>query len=359
MRVWFVFLTCFVLASCAEPDFVPVFQDAKGIGETEDILVATNRLGSDGRTLDVSYERAEVSVPPNRAEGTVPVKARQPNPRNHFVLTDFMQLDGEQGFRTALKNKVAKLPADGTVTLFVHGFNSSHSESIFRLAQMNHDFETSTVPVLFSWPSAGRVLGYSHDQDSMIFSRDALEQTLMLMVKAAPGRILITAHSMGGMLVMETLRQIEIKHPGWSAKHLQGLVLISPDIDIDVFESQLQRIKTLPQPFVLFVSRRDLALRLSGLINGDKDRLGSAEDLTVLGRYPILVIDITEFGDSRGAGHFTVASTPALTEFFSDPELREMIVSGDLETSGGAVRGSIQRIENAISWILFPRPQRG
>jgi len=345
--------------------------DAKGIGTLHEIFAVTNRdMREDGgfgrgRETELTLLRTEVSVPPSHEAGRTKTNARRPNPSKHFVVAEQEELATARAFKQALRQRLlTKQPEAREFTLFVHGFNTSYSEGLFRLAQMQHDIESPGVPVLFSWPSAANAVSYAHDQDSMIFSRDALGQTLFELNAVAPKKTLLVAHSMGAMLSMETMRQIEISRPGWSQRNLAGVVLIAPDIDIDVFLSQLDSIDQLPQPFIVFVSSEDKALELSGLINGSRARLGSGSDIETLQDYPIVVIDITQFADGRNADHFTVGTSPELIDFLTSPELQTVFNNRSFDTgvisaSGQLVQTSAKRAEKAIQWILFPNAGRG
>lgn len=331
-----------------------------------EILAVTNRNpraeGGFGRLRqqELSYLRADVSVPPKRQPGVTRSNPGNPNPERHFVVADQDSLANQAAFKTALRQELRQLPAgEREITLFVHGYNTSYAEGLFRLAQVQHDLQTPGVPVLFSWPSAARLVGYAHDRDSIIYSRDALQQTLFTLNSVSPKRTLVAAHSLGAMLTMEALRQAEIKNPGWSSRNLAGVVLISPDIDIDVFLSQLDRFDRLPQPFVIFVSDQDKALEASALVSGRPQRLGGASDIEALRDYPILVIDISKFADGRNADHFTVGTSPELMEFLTSPELEDVLQSQDFDAgvisaSGRMVRTTAKRAEKAIQWILFP-----
>ena len=117
---------------------------------------------------------------------------------------------------------------------------------------------------------------------------------------------------MGGFLTMETLRQIDLQHQGWSARSLANLILISPDIDVDVFRNQVSHLKPAPQPFIIFVSSQDIALRLSARITGQPARLGNISNASDISDLPVLVIDVTAFSDDSDTSHFVVGSSPSL-----------------------------------------------
>ncbi|WP_254016398.1 alpha/beta hydrolase, partial [Mesorhizobium escarrei] len=51
------------------------------------------------------------------------------------------------------KNRNAKRQ----VLIFVHGYNNSYADAVFRFAQIVHDSGTDAAPILFTWPSRARV----------------------------------------------------------------------------------------------------------------------------------------------------------------------------------------------------------
>ncbi len=366
--IW-IFVLLSLVACSADREVFHLRPEAEAVGTLHEVFTVTNRgARSDGgfgrdRTQDLTFLRTDISVPPNHIPGQTKINLYNPNPARHFAIAEQQEIAGKTAFQRTLRKRLSQRPSnDQDIMLFVHGFNTSYSEGLFRMAQVQHDMSTPGLPVLFSWPSSAEFLGYGHDHDSMIFSRDALQQTLFSLNSVAPKRTLLVAHSLGAMLSMETLRQIEIKQPGWSQRNLQGVVLIAPDIDIDIFLNQLDWFDRLPQPFIIFVSSQDKALEISGLINGRPNRLGRDSDIDTLSDYPILVIDISQFADGRYADHFTVGSSPELMDFLTSPELETVWQSQDFNAGvalngGQHVRTSALRAKKAIQWVLFPKAQ--
>ena len=111
-------------------------------------------------------------------------------------------------------------------------------KSLVAIDSQETDFRLPGIGVHFSWPSAAHPLGYTYDRDSVLYARDGLEQLLRQVSAAGPDRIILVGHSLGSMLVMETLRQMEIRSPAWAQRNLGGVVLVSPDLDVDVFRQQ-------------------------------------------------------------------------------------------------------------------------
>lgn len=155
------------------------------------------------------------------------------------------------------------------------------------------------MPVLFTWPSRGSVWAYGYDLESTNYSRNALETLLRTLARnSSVGEITILAHSMGNLLTLEALRQMAIRDRRVAVK-ICNVILAAPDVDFDVFNTQIAEMGALRPHFTLFVSRDDRALQVSRRIWGDKDRLG-AIDVTQepyaaqLARSRVTAIDLTQ-----------------------------------------------------------------
>ena len=269
-------------------NLVPI--SARSPGAQVDLLVATTRAdaveppsgvmfnGERGRGL--RFADIVVSVPPDsqRKAGEVQWPSTPPgDPARDFVTLRADKLGLKQAIAD-FDRRVASAP-DAHVLVFVHGYNTRFEEAVYRYAQIVHDSAASVVPVLFTWPSRGRLLEYVYDRDSALYSRDALESVLAAM--AGNGRvksISILAHSMGNFLTVETLRQMAIRDHGLSPK-IKDIMLASPDIDVDVFRRQIAEIEASDKnpPVTLFVSQDDRALGFSSRIAGDAPRLGAID----------------------------------------------------------------------------------
>jgi len=125
------------------------------------------------------------------------------------------------------------------VLIFVHGFNNTYADAVFRFAQIVHDAGTDATPLLFTWPSRARVFDYLYEKESANYSRRALED-LILRAAESPDvdDITILAHSMGTWLAAQALRGVAMRNKTIPAK-VGNVVLASSDIDVDVFRRQL------------------------------------------------------------------------------------------------------------------------
>nr|WP_253913338.1 alpha/beta hydrolase [Pseudoruegeria sp. HB172150] len=293
-----------------------------------------------------------MTVPPARQPGTIPSFRRDVRPDEQFIVGNHATLAGAAGFRAALAAELAESPAGRReAIIYVHGFNNTFDEGVLRLAQLADDFGFEGSAIHYSWPSAGQVFGYVYDRDSVLFARDGLDNLITDIKRAGADTIILVAHSVGSHLVMETLRQRDIAHPGSVARDLAGVMLISPDIDVSLFRSQAKRIEKLPDPFGIFVSDRDRALRLSARLTGQKDRLGSASAQEVAD-LNVTLVDVTEF--SEGTGHFTTAESPALISMFNNAGNLEAAFQGDSAGRAGLLPGTILTVQEATEIILSP-----
>lgn len=279
-----VVLILIMLAGCATrpgPEVLdPVAERPEGNGSVT-VLTVTNRALTDERPQTygdgrgkLSYEQFTMQKVTSESAGKAGVSAipHPENPSKDFVTTDRRELD-EALFMQSV-NSVRK--ADGTIVVFVHGYNTSYQEAVFRLAQLGTDSDAFDLPILFSWPSMGDFRGYLADRDSITYARDDLVHLLTLLSRSrSQQRISVIGHSMGGWLVMEALRQLRLEGRDDVIARLQ-VGLASPDIDIDVFQKQAAVVGPLTPPLGVMVSADDRALSLSSRLAGGKPRLGLA-----------------------------------------------------------------------------------
>ena len=206
----------------------------------------------------------------------------------------------------------ARPPGERRVVVFVHGYNNNFSEGLYRQAQMVHDFGTPAVAVHYSWPSAADARLYLYDRDSAFFARDGLEELLRLLARTRAERIVLVGHSMGGQVVVEALRQMALVGAPEAFGKLYAVVLLSPDVDVDLFRSSVRPLARLDLPWFVFVSSRDRALRMSSFVRGQRDRLGSIADVAEVGDLDITVIDVSGVDSADPLGHETVATSPVM-----------------------------------------------
>ena len=303
------------------------------VGKNHTILVATTRerdsrpgtyFGGE-RAQSVSYATVTVAVPPTHVPGQIEWPSRAPgNPETDFVVREAAYLDSEKDFIKTLNAQLAmRPPGKRKVFVFIHGYNTMFAEGLYRFTQIVDDADAPAVPVLFTWASRGRVAGYVYDSNSATAARDELEHTLRLVFASNAEEVNILAHSMGNWVTVEALRQIKISAKLPPMKKLGAVVLAAPDIDVDVFKSQMRRFGKPRKPFFVILSRDDKALRFSDFIAGGKERLGSYSydaELTALGA---VVIDLTDVKATDRSNHAKFAQLAQIA-----PEMRQVFEGG-------------------------------
>lgn len=280
----------------------------------EPVFVATERkLDQTGptfgepRNTGLRYFRADISVPASHAPGQIEWPEGPADAATDFVVAETQVYGDQSSFARAAHSS----GPGQEVLLFVHGYNNTLSEAMYRLAQIRTDFGTPGPAVLYSWPSAGDPRGYIYDRDSVLYARDDLERLMKSLTANPNDRIVLLAHSMGSQLVMEVMRQAALKGDRRLLSRINSVVLMSPDIDPDVFRTQAQAIGDLPKPFLIFVSQQDRALNLAGFITGRKPRLGVIDSPDVVEGLAVKVIDFTALSDGEGLNHAVPATSPA------------------------------------------------
>ena len=331
----------FLLTGCASRPEVGALlanHDMSAGGRDHTILVATTRerdsrpgtyFGGE-RAQSVSYATVTVAVPPTHVPGKIEWPSRAPgNPETDFVVRDAAYLDSEREFVKTLNAQLAmRPPGKRRVFVFIHGYNTMFAEGLYRFTQIVDDADAPAVPVLFTWASRGHVTDYVYDSNSATAARDELEHTLRLVFASNAEAVNILAHSMGNWVTVEALRQIKISAKLPPMKKLGAVVLAAPDIDIDVFKSQMRRFGKPRKPFFVIVSRDDKALRFSDFIAGGKERLGSYSndaELTALGA---VVIDLTDVKATDRSNHAKFAQLAEIA-----PEMRQ-VFEGGVATQG-------------------------
>jgi esterase/lipase superfamily enzyme len=236
----------------------------------------------------------------------------------------------------------------------VHGFNNTMGDGVYRTAQMMRDLSITGVVVHYSWPSIGDPLGYAADRDSVLIARDGLEQLFVELRKAGAQRIVVVAHSMGSQLTMETLRQMAIRGNDDVLSHINGVVLMSPDLDVALFRSQAEAIGKLPQPFIIFVSKRDPVLALSARLTGQPNRLGNTQQIEDVAGLEVTVIDLSDASDAESA-HSAALSSPSVLKVLEQATTSvRRALQTDPTGRTGIFPGSVLVAQEATAVILAP-----
>lgn len=328
-RPLIVLVVVTLLGSCSRaPELVGIDNPERPAASVREatrqkVFIATTRAASEVTGVFFSGQRAPelgfasvvVSIPPNHEPGQLErPKALPPDPRTEFAVIEPAVYDTSSLFVRDLRRELARRPPhQRDILLFIHGYNNTTSDAILRIAQFVEDTEFEGVPVLFTWASAAKVTRYVYDLNSVLVARPQLLETGHILSHVGAHSYDIFAHSMGAFLLMETAvlaRQLPKDH---LRLNLASTMLAAPDIDMDLFRSQLGQLGPNRANFYVFVSKDDRALRFSQRISGGVERVGraDAEELAELG---VKVIDLSEVEDSSSGTHSKFAGSPEIVQ---------------------------------------------
>ena len=372
MRKHILIAALVLLSGCGHPTGVmtPVaLRTATPKTSQVDMLVATTRQPSGNPATLFSGERSpkpfltevSTSIPPKHTAGTVQWPQHlPPDPATDFAVTRVNQIDTPAEGRTWFRQHIE----GGHALVFIHGFNNTYEDSVFRLAQIVHDSNMHATPILFTWPSRASLFAYEYDKESTNYSRTALEQALRTLAKDPDVKdITILAHSMGTWLAMESLRQMGIRD-GHVDPKIHNVILASPDIDIQVFAKQFVEMGTPHPKFTIFVSQDDKALAASSFITGRVQRLGAinpAEEpyRSKLEEAGITAIDLTKVKTGDGLNHGKFAESPEIVQLIGQRLMTGQTLT-DSEVSLGegvaAVIGGTARTVGTVAATTISAP---
>ncbi len=336
-------LVPFVLVGCASrpgPEVLTPVAASSG-EKTLQIYVATTReressssnIFTANRANTLNFAKFVVSVPPNHKSGDLEMPTATPDPRNSFAVVD-QAVMSEAEFRKTVAPQGDTRRKKHKVFVFVHGFNSNFQELLFRLAELQADIKIDGIPILFSWPSQGQVAAYEIDKRSASYSRDYLMALLTTLSSSSEvSDITVVAHSMGGMLTVEALRQLRIEGKDRVIARLSRVVLAAPDISAKAFRAQVQDIGPLDPPLLVLVSKDDGALQASSFLDGGIARAGDIDVNDPVVREAALkekvqVVDISRLAKHDDLGHDQFVSVAVLYSRSHDQAARYRKTAG-------------------------------
>lgn len=318
-----------LLAACARaPDLIGIDNPEIPVASVKNatrhqIFLATTREPTETAGVFFSEKRAaglglasvHVSIPPTHVVGELKrPKVLPPDPRTEYAVVNPVRFDSEAAFIRSLNAELAKRPrGDRDILFFVHGYNNTTSDAVLRLAQFVQDSGFQGVPVLFDWASAANVTRYVYDMNSALIARPQAIEFGKLLDRTNAEGYNIFAHSMGGLLVMEGMVDLAQTGEIDDAGRLRNIILASPDIDMDLFRSQIVELGAVRERMFVLMSEDDKALGFSRRVAGGVPRVGAsnAQELADLG---VVAIDLTDVEDSSSGTHSKFAGSPEVVE---------------------------------------------
>ena len=202
--------------------------------------------------------------------------------------------------------------------IFVHGYNNTFDDALFRTAQIAYDLGGDGRPFgtafLYSWPSGG-LFNYVNDKDNARRDATRLRAFIQLVVQQSGARVVhLIAHSMGNVPMMEALENYQA--PAGATGSIGQVILAAPDMDVIDF----QRIAASIRGFVggrvtLYANGTDRALQAARTFYQGTPRVGEVPAAGPVVAAGIDSIDITRLGTELfSADHALYAERKEIVE---------------------------------------------
>jgi len=170
----------------------------------------------------------------------------------------------------------------GPICVYIHGYDESFDSSMRDAAVVAYEFdrrgnwESNSLPILFSWPSMNKITEYTEDEASAEWSAKPFIDFIdkLNREKNENSRIYLVAHSLGTRLAFALLQNDQLVERA----PIDKLILSASDYDYFQAQQRLDKLeKLVKEKIYVFVSDRDGPLITSHLLHGSP-RLGRPFD---------------------------------------------------------------------------------
>ncbi len=180
--------------------------------------------------------------------------------------------------------QVQQAGGNSEVLIYVHGFNTSQTDMLRRLAKIENGVKAegfSGAVIAYDWPSDGTVLGYNTDRTDAKKTAPFLvcDGIIPLLGMSPRPKIHLIAHSMGALVVLRGFSGFgDSANSGVRNWKVDEVAFCSADVDADWLEKGAWGALVLDRRakrFTNYYNGRDEVLQFSGgIINGGKARAG-------------------------------------------------------------------------------------
>ncbi|MFA5898405.1 MAG: alpha/beta hydrolase [Hyphomicrobium sp.] len=252
----------------------------------------------------------------------VTIYEQSEDPAEHFTLQSVERMSQDEFLRNARTRLAASSRYEGHALIFVHGYNTSFDNAVYRTAQIAYDLKFDGAAFLYSWPSGGSVASYTYDRESAEASTPYMRRFLDLVIKETGAKsVSIIAHSMGNQPLLDVLK--DMRSTGDQKVAINEVIFAAPDVDADNFANLAQHVENIANGVTLYAASNDRAL----IVSRGFWRSPRAGD--VLAGAPLIVpgietIDVTAAStDSFGLNHSGYAENNDLLQ-----DIGKLILSG-------------------------------
>lgn len=237
---------------------------------------------------ELSYGRMKVRIPDNHKFGKV----------ERFPAKRWLKLfRNRQGGFNSIEHKPLQAGelsdelssgSDENIIIFIHGYNNSFEDAIFRAAQLKYDLQLSEPIIAYSWACHGKPWGYFKDESHAKIAGKRLAQMLNELGERTDKKVSIIAHSMGAYCLANSLNNLSVK--------LDKVVLLAADICQEQF-SNIYGVNFTQETknTTIYAAKSDRALQAAKLFRINPPRVGQITD-DVYCYDSIDTVDVSEHG---------------------------------------------------------------
>jgi len=270
--------------------------------------------GSRSRIVPLRYGTATVTIPPNHKAGSIELRrwwslSHAPDSSRHFTAS--LALCTEDSFYAQIRTQITHYTGHKEIFVFIHGFNNSFDEELYRTAQLAHDIGFDGAPIMYDWPSWGETLRYPADERSIGDSVHPLRDFLKdITRKTGADKVSLIAHSLGNYGMLQAL---DLLRSSGDLPQLDQIIMAAPDVDTKLFDDIVPSLVASGKigRITMYSSHKDLAMKASFKEN---------KVYPVGGQHPIAVlanvdsIDVSPI-EMNWIGHdYFVTATPVLMD---------------------------------------------
>ncbi|WP_454610637.1 alpha/beta fold hydrolase [Labrenzia sp. MBR-25] len=297
---------------------------------------------------DLEYGVVSVSIPDIHIPGAIETPSIWklefgPEPAKHIMVQKVTPQDPDSYFARMQAEMDTRKRREAFV--FIHGFNTNFDDAAKRAAQLAYDMDYRGIPVLYSWPSAGKTFMYVADTAVVRLSGRRLYRFLLdLKERSGADVIHIVAHSMGNRALTDALELLAMqqKAEDQTDPMFGQIFFAAPDVDAGLFKEMLGTIRPLAKRLTLYTSEEDWALVASRKLHGDAPRAGQA-GTTVLMSAEFDTIDMSALGEDMLAHTYFANDSSALADIMS-------LIWLNARPDNRCGLKKVQRGDNSFSW---------
>lgn len=255
-----------------------------------------------------------------------------PDPKRHITSADLNELATPEQLLSSLQ-AAGERGASNEILVAVHGYNVRFDEAARGAAQFSFNTRFNGQTTFFAWPSLGKTLRYTADEDRAVSAAGAFIEFLEILQRQYD-KVHVLAHSMGNRVVLNALERRAL-----DSERLGSVAWVAPDVSRWTFADRFPNFAGEPDRNTLYASRKDKALKVSSALKSP--RIGRIDDDGI----PFMIGGLETVDTSNVAsGILSLEHSPHMNKRSVMTDLQILLNSGraasDRETLAKSPRGA-------------------